>query len=202
MPARRSVHAPLSTIASISDSSRKNINHGETVYDVPPRTPYRDCSRSAPAICRAVCERISPNRQAKKAVPILPLFQCEKVCNHVIIVIMALQAKWLISRPNRLFFRNQPNQASIVGFIPQKRYDMEIDGCPPSFVHKFPMNHGIHGMHRNVYWDDIFWREVSLWKYPSRLLGAPLRGFGLLPRLPRFARLVCSVYSVVLQLPL
>ncbi len=119
MPARRSVHAPLSTIASISDSSRKNINHGETVYDVPPRTPYRDCSRSAPAICRAVCERISPNRQAKKAVPILPLFQCEKVCNHVIMVIMALQAKWLISRPNRLFFRNQSNQASIVGFIPQ-----------------------------------------------------------------------------------
>ena len=124
MPARRSVHAPLSTIASISDSSRKNINHGETVYDVPPRTPYRDCSRSAPAICRAVCERISPNRQAKKAVPILPLFQCEKVCNHVIIVIMALQAKWLISRPNRLFFRNRSNQASIVGFIPQN--------CPPS----------------------------------------------------------------------
>ena len=72
-----------------------------------------------PANCRAVCKRISPNRQAKKAVPILPLFQCEKVCNHVIIVIMALQAKWLISRPNRLFFRNQSNQASIVGFIPQ-----------------------------------------------------------------------------------
>ena len=72
-----------------------------------------------PAICRAVCERISPNRQAKKAVPILPLFQCEKVCNHVIIVIIAHSAKLPVLHIKTLFFRNQSIQASIVGFIPQ-----------------------------------------------------------------------------------